>query len=161
MVANLNRGTTTWEDTKYVVGSSSTKIFLRYDVRAYYSIEGTMSTPEPIALNGNLLSKDTGEKDNNMGITAFAIDNFPNPFNPTTTVNYQMPYGGLVKIKVFDMLGKEIAELVNSLKDSGSYNVKFDGGNLASGTYLVHIQVTLADVTKSGYVKTKKMILLK
>ena len=67
----------------------------------------------------------------------------------------------MVKIKVFNMLGKEVADLVNNIKDAGIYNVQFDGSNLASGTYPVHIQVNPSDITKAVYTETKKVVLLK
>jgi len=162
LVATVNRGTTSWIDWGFFVGRSTTNITLYYDVRAYYSIEGTESSLEYINLKGDYPFKAlTGKDTDNPGITEFAIDNFPNPFNPTTIVNYQLPYSGMVQIKVFDMLGKEVASLVNNIKDAGIYNVRFDGSSLASGTYLVHIQVNPSDATKAVYIETKKMILLK
>jgi len=59
-----------------------------------------------------------------------------------------MPYSGMVQIKVFDMLGKEVAALVNNKKDAGIYNVQFDAGSLASGTYLIHMPSHLAKVVR-------------
>lgn len=80
--------------------------------------------------------------------------NYPNPFNPTTTINYQLPKAGRVSLKVYDVLGKEVATLVNDIKESGRYEVRFDASNLASGVYIYTIRA-------NDYVSSKKMILIK
>ena len=80
--------------------------------------------------------------------------NYPNPFNPTTTINYQIPKDGFVTLKIYDVLGKEVATLVNENKATGRYNVEFNAGNLASGVYLYQLKV-------NDFVATKKLVLLK
>jgi hypothetical protein len=80
--------------------------------------------------------------------------NFPNPFNPSTTIAYQVPASGHVTLRVFDLLGRELATLVDEKKDAGSYTVRFDGGNLASGVYLYRLAA-------GGYTQTRKMIIMK
>lgn len=80
--------------------------------------------------------------------------NYPNPFNPTSTIKYKLPEDLKVQIKVFDVLGKEVSALVNEEKPAGSHEVKFNGGNLASGIYFYRIQA-------GSFINTKKMILLK
>ena len=80
--------------------------------------------------------------------------NYPNPFNPTTTINYQIPKDGLVTLKIYDVLGKEAATLVNEVKTTGRYNVDFNAGSLSSGVYLYQLKA-------SEFVSTKKLILLK
>ena len=80
--------------------------------------------------------------------------NFPNPFNPATTINYQIPQNGLVTLKIYDILGKEVATLVNEQKNQGRYSVNFDASRLASGVYIYQIRV-------NDYVSSKKMLLLK
>ena len=80
--------------------------------------------------------------------------NYPNPFNPSTTINYQISEPGLVTIKVFDILGREVKTLVNENKSAGSYSIRFDGSNLASGIYFYRINV-------NEFVNTRKMLLLK
>ncbi len=81
--------------------------------------------------------------------------NYPNPFNPKTTVKYQLPKAGLVNLKVFDMLGREVAELVNTKQEAGSYSLTFDASNLSSGVYFYSLY---SDGQK---VDTKKMVLIK
>jgi pectinesterase len=80
--------------------------------------------------------------------------NYPNPFNPTTSIKYQLPKNGKVKISVYDILGSEIYKLVNEEQAAGSYEVKFNAANLASGVYFYRIEA-------SDFIQSKKMILLK
>lgn len=80
--------------------------------------------------------------------------NYPNPFNPTTTIKFSIPKESIVKIKVYDILGREIATLVNEQKSTGNYSVQFKGSSLSSGVYFYQIQA-------GDFVDTKKMILLK
>ena len=86
--------------------------------------------------------------------TEYSISNYPNPFNPTTTVNYQLPQNGFVTIKVFDVLGKEVATLVNENKSAGYYNANFDASKLTSGVYIYTI-------TANNFTLSKKMLLVK
>ena len=80
--------------------------------------------------------------------------NFPNPFNPSTVISYQLPVGGNVTLKVFDLLGCEVATLVNENKSAGKYEVEFNAENLHSGIYFYEF--------KAGeFIQTKKMILMK
>jgi hypothetical protein len=87
--------------------------------------------------------------------------NYPNPFNPCTTIAYSIPSletlhatSQRIQLKVYDVLGKEVATLVNEKKPSGNYEVTFNGNKLMSGVYFYKLQ-------SDGFVKTKKLILLK
>jgi DNA/RNA endonuclease YhcR with UshA esterase domain len=80
--------------------------------------------------------------------------NYPNPFNPSTRINYSIKEEGLVTLRVFNILGQEVATLVNDIKDPGNYNVNFDANKLSSGIYLYKID-------SNGFTQTKKMILIK
>ena len=80
--------------------------------------------------------------------------NFPNPFNPTTVVSYQLPVASDVRLAVHDMLGREVSVLVNERRDAGVHEVKFDGSNLASGVYFYRIQA-------GDFTQTKRLLLLK
>jgi hypothetical protein len=68
--------------------------------------------------------------------------NYPNPFNPTTNIDYQVPTSGLVTLKVYDLLGREIATLVNETKSYGRYHITFDAGKISSGIYFYRLEVT-------------------
>jgi predicted GH43/DUF377 family glycosyl hydrolase len=80
--------------------------------------------------------------------------NYPNPFNPTTVVSFQLPVASNVKLNVYDVLGREVATLVNERKMPGTYEVKFDGSNLASGVYFYRLQA-------GDFTQTKRLLLLK
>lgn len=80
--------------------------------------------------------------------------NYPNPFNPNTTIKYSIPSANKVTLKVYDVLGKEVASLVNDVKTAGTYEVNFDASKLASGMYIY-------SVTAGNYSASKKMMLLK
>ncbi|MFZ4590520.1 MAG: T9SS type A sorting domain-containing protein [Ignavibacteria bacterium] len=80
--------------------------------------------------------------------------NYPNPFNPTTKINYALPKTGLVTMKIYDITGREIQTLVNEVKQAGYYSVDFNGSALPSGVYFYML--------KSGdFVMTKRMVLIK
>ncbi|MBI2427459.1 MAG: M6 family metalloprotease domain-containing protein [Ignavibacteriales bacterium] len=80
--------------------------------------------------------------------------NYPNPFNPSTTINYSIQKDGPVMLKVYDTLGKEVASLVNGKQTAGNHSVTFDASRLASGIYLYRL-------SSGSFVQTKKMVLLK
>ena len=82
------------------------------------------------------------------------FNNYPNPFNPSTTISYTIPKGEKVVIKVYDILGREISKLVNEQKTAGKYFVKFEGSTLSSGIYFYTINA-------GSYHQTKKMLLIK
>jgi photosystem II stability/assembly factor-like uncharacterized protein len=80
--------------------------------------------------------------------------NYPNPFNPVTKINYELPKSGLVTMKVYDVLGQEVATLVNEVKNAGTYNVEFNGASLSSGIYFYKLE-------SNGFSDIKKMMLIK
>ena len=98
----------------------------------------------------------TGTKENIINIpTEYSISqNFPNPFNPSTTITYQLPKDGIVTIKVFSVSGKEVSTLVNQYKPAGRYTINFSNIGLSSGVYLYQIKV-------NDFISVKKMVLLK
>ncbi|MBK8984196.1 MAG: T9SS type A sorting domain-containing protein [Ignavibacteria bacterium] len=80
--------------------------------------------------------------------------NYPNPFNPSTKIAYTIPNNGLVTLKIYNLLGKEVASLINEVKSAGTYEVNFNGANLSSGVYFYRLE-------SGNFVDTKKMFLLK
>jgi hypothetical protein len=89
----------------------------------------------------------------NLG-TFQLYQNYPNPFNPTTRISWQSPSSGWQVLKVFDVLGNEIATLVDEERETGYYSVEFDASNLSSGIYLYRLKT-------ENYIAEKKMIILK
>ncbi len=96
-----------------------------------------------------------GVKDNKVITTASLYQNL-NPFNPVTQIRYQISNPGIVTLKIYDWLGKEIATIVDEEKKTGMYEVDFDDSkfNLSSGIYFYRLQT-------DGFSKTKKIILMK
>ena len=98
--------------------------------------------------------------DNRMMPTEYAIhQNYPNPFNPVTKLRYTIPKNGLVNITIYDMLGRQVRNLVNQTQDAGYRSVIWDATNdygkpVSAGLYLYQIQA-------GEYMQTKKMVLLK
>jgi hypothetical protein len=90
----------------------------------------------------------------------FALaQNYPNPFNPTTLINYQLPVASNVTLKVFDVLGREIATLVDGMKEAGDYTISFDGSHLSSGVYFARIAAQGKNAIQ--YTKGIKLVLSK
>lgn len=99
----------------------------------------------------------TDNNDESVVPNSFNVSqNYPNPFNPATTIHFQLPQSSNVKIAVFDLLGREVVELINEFKPAGNYSISFDAAkfNMSSGIYFYK-------VTTGHYSKTMKMILLK
>jgi predicted esterase len=80
--------------------------------------------------------------------------NYPNPLNPSTTIKFELPKASMVRLSVFDMLGREVSVLVNERRDAGVHEVKFDGSNLASGVYFYRMKA-------GDFVQSRKLLLLK
>lgn len=102
-------------------------------------------------------SPTTGVNQNDNSPLKFELaQNYPNPFNPSTTINYSVPKQSFVSLKVYNLLGQEVATLVNENKSAGTYKIDFSAspGNFASGLYIYRL-------TAGDLVQTKKMMLLK
>ena len=87
--------------------------------------------------------------------------NYPNPFNPTTTIKYQIPEVGgqrsevgLVRLKVFDLLGREVATLVNEVKQPGNHTVQWNAHDVASGVYIYRL-------TAGEFIRAKKLMVIR
>lgn len=88
-------------------------------------------------------------------VRTFSLEqNYPNPFNPSTTINYSLEKDVHVSLKVYDIMGSEVTELVNTEQSAGTYNVQFDASSVASGTYFYKLSA-------GDFVSVKKMTLLK
>jgi hypothetical protein len=92
---------------------------------------------------------------NSLAPDGFVLEqNYPNPFNPSTRIKYALATKQLVSLKVYDILGNEIAKLVNEEKPAGTYEVEFNANHMSAGVYYYTI-------VTDNFVQTKKMILLK
>lgn len=129
----------------------------------YYYISGTSNSSRtvtkpltaPTGYNKYKILPPTGITGNASEVTSYSLQqNYPNPFNPVTKINYTLPKSDFVTLKVYDLNGKEIADLVNLYQTAGEYNYTFDGSRLSSGVYFYRLQT-------GNFSQYKSMILLK
>jgi hypothetical protein len=110
----------------------------------------TNDLPIRLIIEGVLVSADEPKKDYHYTLA----DNYPNPFNPSTTIEYSLAESGRVSLKVYDVLGREVAALVNEMKAPGSYKSVFNASGLPSGMYIYQLKT-------KDFVSNKKMLLIK
>jgi hypothetical protein len=148
----------------FVIGHGTTLVPQRYEWidrnvptgSCYYrlkqvDLDGTTTFYGPLRIDAATRADVGG----NEGPLWFALQqNWPNPFNPTTSIRFTLPRSAGVLLKVFDLVGREVATLVDEVKPAGSHTVKFDGSGLASGTYVYRIEA-------GSFVATRKLTLVK
>jgi len=136
-------------------GQSGTDVY--YYVKGVYFEEEEKETPATNTVEVNVKGKEI-EKSGISGIISLSEykleQNYPNPFNPTTKIDYSIKNDGNVMIKVYDVLGNEVASLVNERKQPGNYSTTFDAANLPSGIYVYQLRT-------ENFTDTKKMLMLK
>ncbi|HSW56370.1 MAG TPA: T9SS type A sorting domain-containing protein [Ignavibacteriaceae bacterium] len=123
----------------------------------YVQIEvGTFRNPEDRFVLDFTATTDpaVSVNENNLFNTYYLFQNYPNPFNPSTRINYNVGEPGLVQLKVYNILGVEVATLVNEQQNSGNYTVGFNAAKLSSGVYFYSLSV-------NNFTQTRKMILEK
>ena len=160
-IATVSGSTTSYTDSDFFIASSSTGSRVDYDVLAYYSPDQTFSNGEAIQVYGiyNAPIEKIANSDSTStelpAINEYALNsNYPNPFNPTTQISYQLPENSFVNLVVYNSLGQKVAELVNQHQSVGQYSVKFDSSNLPSGVYIYKLQT-------DNFSDVKKMLLTK
>jgi CubicO group peptidase (beta-lactamase class C family) len=111
---------------------------------------------------GDTLQTDVADDLAKLPEQFYLSDNYPNPFNPSTTIEYQLPYRAFVILKVYDVLGREVTTLINETEEPGYKSVKWDANGVSSGVYYYRLQ-TGDPSTSSGqrYIETKKLLLLR
>lgn len=133
----------------------SNKLSLSSDTIKYTDIICPTCPTEPYDPGGDdrgVVSNTDTDKNNKPG--EYSVNNFPNPFNPATRINYSIPFEGNVSITIFNSLGQTVKELINEFKDAGKYSVQFDGSSLPSGIYYYKI-------SSGSFEAVRKMVLLK
>ena len=131
----------------------------QYDTPEVNTFETYYATADktPVLIDSlQLVVSVTGVEDEfNGAIASYKLfDAYPNPFNPSTKISYQIPENNFVTLKVYDAIGNELAALVNENKQSGIYEVTFNAVELTSGVYFYRLQA-------GSFVETKKMLILK
>ncbi|HSW54406.1 MAG TPA: FG-GAP-like repeat-containing protein [Ignavibacteriaceae bacterium] len=146
----VNLGNTNSNNSWTIKGLDSAQTYY-WSVQA---IDNCFAASEFAPEQSVLIASVEDEEINKLPTEYEITQNFPNPFNPTTTLRYSIINPELVRIIIYDIMGKEVKTLVNEFKQAGSYEVQFDASEIVSGIYLYKIE-------SSSFVQTKKMILLK
>jgi hypothetical protein len=137
------------DELRIVIYDKDNEDNIVYDNLDPQSIRGAI-----LMFNRCVLAKDGSEEILSSPVEFALEQNYPNPFNPTTTINYSIPEAGNVELKVYDVLGNEVADLVNQEMAPGNYSANFDASSLASGIYIYRLQT-------GSLIQTRKMILMK
>jgi len=142
--------------TNFQVGGYSTLVGLNGQMDEFRIYRRALGQAEITATWNQNLGVVTGvaPASNEMPKNYKLSQNYPNPFNPVTKINFDIPKSGFVTMRVYDMLGRAVVNLVNENKSAGSYSVSFDASNLTSGIYFYRLEV-------NGFTETKKMSLIK
>jgi hypothetical protein len=146
---NLLPGTTTGA-TSYVV--------INYDRTAkptYFNLKADFSVGPVTYWSDSIKLPLTGIGTEAAPPVRYVLEqNYPNPFNPATTIRYSLPHKSQVRLTVYNPLGQQVAILVQGQQEAGSYEVKFDGSNLASGVYFYRLQA-------GSFLEAKKLVIAK
>ena len=151
---NIGTSTTNqYDELDYFYGGT---VNLYYMIRAKDTDNNYSFYSDVVNGNGSIAPKIGGEnnKEENEVSEYSLSSNYPNPFNPSTTINYQIPNNNYVTLKIYDMLGNVVKTLIAGYKTQGNYSIKFDASNLASGMYFYQLKA-------GSFISTKKMLLLK
>ena len=103
---------------------------------------------------GGVVSVERSDNSSSMVEQYLLSQNFPNPFNPSTIITFQIPKTGLVTLKIYDVLGRQVTTLVNEELNVGKHETVFDASRISSGIYFYQLKA-------GSFVQTKKMILIK
>jgi len=143
-----------WENVGFVPGAGTSTEFKAYSYLDSPSADKVYYRLKQVDFDGSFEYSNEIEVNLNIPLEFALEQNYPNPFNPATTINYSIAKAGLVSVKIYNTLGEEVMQLVNTQQQPGRYSVKFNASNLTSGIYFYQI--------KSGdFVSVKKMMLLK
>jgi len=134
-----------------LIVDGSDAIIIENNAGRFATVQSPLYDQMPQNMPGQSKEKTSSTNSNN----GFKLnDNYPNPFNPSTVMSYQLAISGDVSLKVYDLVGKEVASLVNQIQNAGKYSVTFNASGLASGMYFYKLQA-------NGFSQVKKMMLLK
>jgi len=154
-ISTVNKNINSYIDNKITVSGNRFDPFVCYKITAYdlQELESNYTQEECVQSNSNY--KLGFSMSNNFDIKYFKINEpYPNPFNQTTLISFQLPEKSLLKITIFNLVGMKIQELVNEIKATGYDTLELDASSFTIGIYYLVFQA-------NNYVKTKKIILLK
>jgi hypothetical protein len=138
-----------WDDEVYLVFTDSIGVTHAEGMWFYDDLDGAI-------INGEVFGVVDGATDLHQLVPGRCslAQNHPNPFNPTTTISYDLPRSSKVSLAVYDMLGREVAMLVNEVKGPGTYTVQWAAAGVSSGVYLYRL-------TAGSFVETRKLVLVR
>lgn len=148
IIHTVNSGTTWVNQTSGTIQTLNGVSFANTSLGIAVGAAGTILRTSSGGITG--VNKTTNDVPKNFALQ----QNYPNPFNPSTKISYELPKNSFVTLRIFDILGNEVKELVNEEQNAGTHLLEFDGSNLSSGTYFYKLET-------SEFTDTKKMILLK
>ena len=151
-----------WQPIGFVNGNGTSTEIINYTFTDLNPLEGkSFYRLKQIDFDGTFEYSNIIEVDFSLPIGFSLEQNYPNPFNPTTTIKYSVPNvtlggakGSNVQLKIYDVLGNEVATLINEEKPAGNYEIRFDAAKLSSGVYFYQLKA-------ERFLETKKMILLR
>ncbi len=142
-------------ETIYSIGNDKTYVYYKVKANDINGNSSALSNNVSFAVNAPLSKKaPTAYFESNEPVDFCIKANYPNPFNPSTTITYQLPKSGYTTLKIYNSLGQVVAELVDGYEEAGIYAILFNADNLPSGMYFATLQM-------NNISQTRKMILLK
>ncbi len=165
LIATVSSTTTSYTDIDYNVTNGYTDLLLNYDVRAHLTLNATYSDPDWHSQFGTINQESVKPPSTSASIVALPTEfslspNFPNPFNPSTTLSYGLPMDSRVILRIYNTLGQQVAELVNAEQSAGWYGLTWNA-NGASGIYIYRLEAVSQNDPKHRFVDVKKMILMR
>jgi immune inhibitor A len=143
-----------WQEKRFDLSAFTgvVKIRFRFGSDGFVTDEGWYI--DDVSIENTLSGADTYDEDINKPYEFSLLQNYPNPFNPSTTFEFSIPKSEHVTLKIYDLLGKEVATLISENKTPGSYKYTWNAGKISSGVYLYKIQA-------GEFVQTRKLVLMK
>ena len=147
-----------WNTPKYL----GTVKFLADNKLSFIPTNNMTGVTNPIPYNGSNYTRTGVSEEQMMVPESFSLSqNYPNPLNPSTTIEYALPTRSIVTVKIYSILGQEVATLVNGEQGAGYYRTVWNASNQASGMYYLRITAQTADRSSASFTKVKKMMLIK
>ncbi|MDP3831420.1 MAG: YCF48-related protein, partial [Ignavibacteriaceae bacterium] len=159
----VKKSSNQWKKIGFVQGNGTTLEFKSYQFNDELNDYGTFNYRlKQIDFDGSFTYSNIVEIDNILPQQFSLFQNYPNPFNPETNISFTLPTEGIVNLKIFDVLGNEVAQLINEFKSPGKYTVSYQSGShspIASGVYLYRLELNSENKGKQSLIR--KMILIK
>jgi hypothetical protein len=178
LLTTVSHSTTSYIDYGFLITSGYTDDIVYYDVRSVFVVSGQATQySDPSFTNGVFATNqekiarlndggaELGQQAELGQPGQYSVSSYPNPFNPSTTLSYQLPQDAVVRLEVYDLIGRMVRSLVDESKSAGYYRVVWNGRDetgkeLASGVYLYRFSATPTDGSKT-VVRSGKLVLMR